>query len=462
MPVEDNAERPDMDHKSNIARLTDTGMHDWYRMVFAYSDQIILDFIDEFGITEEDLILDPFNGTGTTTLTAKKQGIDAIGADASPIAVLASKAKTTWEIDLEEFRDRQNDLLNTVEPVFKRISSEGNVTLDTFSDKAEREEIDLSKYDFTEPEKTPKDWLSEKPLKKMLVLRHHIEDLPDDDITDLFRLAMCAILPENVANIGFGPEAYKTAKQDDVDVYGFFDDKLDEMRNDLRQVQDAVASGNLDPGETEVFLADARQIADTLREDSFLLNSEKHAGEVDYVITSPPYPAEHDYTRNQRLELVWMGVLKDNQDLQRIKKKNIRSNTKNIYVDDNEGEKLNIRENRRIDDIVGKMERIIEEEDIQHGFGQYYPRVVEEYFAGMQRHLEQLFDIMASGGKAAYVVADSGSYWQVDIPTGTIFGELAEDRVGFEQADIKPWRNLQATTGEKDQREEILILSKPD
>ena len=42
---------------------------------------------------------------------------------------------------------------------------------------------------------------------------------------------------------------------------------------------------------------------------------------------------------------------------------------------DDEGEQTNIRENDRIDAIVTKMENIIEEEDISHGFGQYSPPV---------------------------------------------------------------------------------------
>lgn len=448
-----------MEHKSNVARLSDTSIHDWYRMVYAYSDQIILDFIEEWDITQDDLLLDPFNGTGTTTLAAKQQGIDSIGMDASPIAVLAGKCKTTWDIDLDEFQRRHHELLQTIEGPFRAISAEGNVTLSSFGDGDGTDDVDLSKYDFTEPKKTPKDWLSEKPLKKMLVLRYHVDEYPDDDITDLLKLAMCAIMPEDVANIGFGPEAYRTKIQDDVDVYGLLDAKLDKMYADLSRVQEALENEAFTPGDTEVFLADAREIADVLQADSRLLS--EHGG-VDFVITSPPYPAEHDYTRNQRLELVWLGVLDDNSDLQAIKKKNIRSNTKNIYVDDEDGELTNIRENEKIDEIVTEMERIIVDEDIQHGFGQYYPRVVEEYFGGMQIHLEQLYEIMSPGGKAAYVVADSGSYWQVDIPTGQILGELAEERIGFEQSEIKLWRNLQATTGEKDQREEILVLTKPE
>lgn len=462
MTVSRDNEAETLKHQSNLARLKDLSIHDWYRFVYAYSDQIITGLVDEFGITQDDLVIDPFNGTGTTTLAAKKLGIDAIGTETSPASVLSARAKTTWDVDLGEFRKRRSELLSTIQPIYRQISSEGNTTLDSFDDSPS-EEIDLSKYDFSEPEKTPKGWLSEKPLKKMKVLRYHVEEMPNDDVTDLFRLAMIAILPEDVGNVRFGPEATRDRKQEgDVDVYSILKKKLDEMEQDIDQVQEAVETGDMRPGETEIIRADARELADALRTESRLLNTDKHEGEVDYLITSPPYPAEHDYTRNQRLELVWLGVCDDNEDLQKIKKMNIRSHTKNIYVADDEGEQTNIRENDRIDAIVTEMENIIEEENVSHGFGQYYPRVIEEYFAGMLHHFEQVYDLMADGGKAAYVVGDSGSYWQVEVKTAEILAELAEERVGFEEPQIRLWRNMAATTADYDDVEEnILILTKP-
>lgn len=445
-------------HQSNIQRLSDTTFHDWYRMVYAYSDQIIVDLAEDWDIGQDDLLLDPFIGTGTSAVAAKKLGIDAIGIDAMPPSVLASRVKTNWTVDVEQFEKRSQELLSTVQPVFDEISSEGNVTLDQFDGGSSRE-VDVSEYDFYEPDKSPKDWLSEKPRRKMLVLKQEIEKLPNDEITDLLKVAMFAIMPEDVANIGFGPEAYKVEMKEDADVYLYLSNKLEKMQKDLRRVQSEMEDG-LDVGDTEIFEADARFVGDVLSENSDLL--EKHGG-VDYVITSPPYPAEHDYTRNQRLELVWLDEVTDNTSLQRIKKNSIRSNTKNIYVDDEDGEITNIRDNEKVDNIISEMEKLLEDMENPSGFEKQYPKVVREYFGGMVRHFQQLYDIMSPGGIAGYVVADQASYWQVEIPTGTILGELAENKVGFKKDGIKLWRNVAATTGkQEDLREEILILEKPE
>ncbi|ERH11842.1 MAG: DNA methylase, partial [halophilic archaeon J07HB67] len=408
MDTDSSREDSKLKHQSNVERLGDVRVHDWYRFVFAYSDRLVEGLFEEFDVSADDLVLDPFVGTGTTALVAKRHGVDAIGVDTSPASVLSARVKTTWQVDLSTFRRRREKLLQRVEPAFREITTGGNRRLDQFGDASD-ESVSLDQYEFVVPEKTPKGWLSETPRKKMQVLRHHVAALPDDPVTDLFRLAMVAILPEDVGNVRFGPEATRDrSAEGDRDVEHILTQKLDRIESDLEEIQQVVRDGTINPGETEIVDGDARRINETLPERSRLLGSERHADGVDYVITSPPYPAEHDYTRNQRLELVWLGECDDNDDLQRIKRRNIRSHTKNIYVDDDEGERTDIREIDRVDDIIDQMETIIEEENITHGFGQNYPRVIEEYFGGMQHHLEAVYDLLAPGGVAAYVVADSG------------------------------------------------------
>jgi len=139
--VRDN-EVDKLKHQSNIGRLDDVSIHSWYRFVYAYSDRVITGLADEFGITQDDLILDPFNGTGTTTLAAKKLGIDAIGTDTSPASVLSARTKTNWNVDLDEFRSRRKELLDTLEPIFSQIGSGANQTLDDFNSDDEEEKSD--------------------------------------------------------------------------------------------------------------------------------------------------------------------------------------------------------------------------------------------------------------------------------------------------------------------------------
>ncbi len=448
-----------MDHTSNIDRLDETAIHDWYRHVYAYSDRIIDILARKWELDDQSLILDPFNGTGTTTVAAKQRGIDAIGTDINPVGVLAGKAKTTWDIDIEEFQQRKEFLLKTVEPALRQIDGRGRTTLDSFNQSIPRK-TDLSKYNFERSEKEPTGWLSDKAHQKMCVLQHHINEQPNDSIRNLFELAMVAILPESVADVGFGPEAYRLSPTEHVDVYRIYIEKISNIEYDLKHIQRAISNGKITPGRTEILQADARFIDEPLQQKSSLLK--EHNG-IDAVITSPPYPAEHDYTRNQRLELVWMGEIWDNDDLRELKRQSIRSHTKNIYVDDDAGDRLNVRGNNRINTIVTQLESKLAEVDNPSGFEQTYPRVIEEYYAGMQQHFDSIYNVLKPGGLCGYVVADQQSYWNVKIETATILGEIASNRIGFNVNEVVQWRNLHPTTGEADElAEEILILQKPE
>lgn len=452
-----NNNKTSLDYKSNIGRLSDTEMHDWYRFVFAYSDEVITSLIDEFDIGPNDLILDPFNGTGTTTLTAKKHGIDAIGVDASPASSLSARAKTNWVVDLDEFTRRKYELLEQLEPAFKQIDYIEDENVDELDH--ENGEVDLSNYDFSEPPRLLSGWICPKPRMKMQVVKQEINTMPDDIIQDYFKIAMIAILPEKVANISFGPTVYKSSKNPDVDVYGAFKNKIEKIEDDLGKITEKINNSHDSSfGQTEILLGDARDIGDILRDSSDLFKS---SGEtIDYVITSPPYPNERDYTRTQRLELIWLDQIRSKDDLKNIKSKFIRSNSKNIYVDDDDGEQTNIRNIDKVDEIINEMHNIIEEENIEHGFGQYYPRVIEEYFGGMCKHLRQIYDVMAPGGKLAYVVGDQQTYWRIEVPTGKILEEIAEKKVGFKAGNLHHWRNRQSRWHDEDLAEELLVLEK--
>ena len=56
-------------------------------------------YLSRLKIGPEDLVLDPFCGTGTTLVEAKKNGIPSLGCDAHPFAALVSRVKTNWAID---------------------------------------------------------------------------------------------------------------------------------------------------------------------------------------------------------------------------------------------------------------------------------------------------------------------------------------------------------------------------
>lgn len=67
--------------------------HNLYPYKGKFYPRLVRTIINIFGLNEEHLIFDPFNGSGTTTLEASLMGINSFGFDISPMAYLISKLK---------------------------------------------------------------------------------------------------------------------------------------------------------------------------------------------------------------------------------------------------------------------------------------------------------------------------------------------------------------------------------
>src|SRR5688572_24385980 len=95
--------------KANKLDFQDRAFHDWYRFVLSYPPHLVQDYINDFQLNQNSLLLDPFCGTGTTLVAGKLMGIRTVGLEANPIAHFASSVKLEWGIDpdllLSECRD---------------------------------------------------------------------------------------------------------------------------------------------------------------------------------------------------------------------------------------------------------------------------------------------------------------------------------------------------------------------
>lgn len=429
--------------------LNDGAFHDWYRFVLAFPDHLVVEICERFGITDKDTILDPFCGTGTTLVECKKLGIHSVGIEANPVCVFASQVKTNWEIDPRDLRDAAQTIVRNITPQNNALSLAEQPLFATISDvDGLKEDLLASSPEaqyFIASGMLAKKWLSEIPFYKTVLLLNEIKRAKiSKEIQNTLKLAVAAILVETVANISFGPELYISGEQKDADVLGAFSAKVAKMATDLEAAQASSVHS-----QTHVFLGDSRECARILIQNQI--------SSVDFVITSPPYPTEKDYTRQTRLELIFLGYVYDRKSLQAVKQAMIRSHSKGIYRSDHDGNFVrDIPEVRAIAD-----ELRMKVADKTYGFAKLYPRIIEEYFGGMCRHLINLFHILRDGGKCAYVVGDQRTYLQTYTPTGRILAILAE-RIGFKVVDTLVWRVRKGTTGSREEiKEEIVLLQKP-
>src|SRR5207249_6138798 len=153
----------------NALQKEDLPIHGWYRFVLSYPPHLVRQYISAFGLTGSDLLLDPFCGTGTTLVEAKKLGLPSVGCDAHPFAALVSRVKTNWDLDPKLLKHHLSRLLQRSEKVMLRhglasLSLEAKIF-------QEGEKTERNGYSLTEEEEKllPTGFLSHRPLQRLLI-----------------------------------------------------------------------------------------------------------------------------------------------------------------------------------------------------------------------------------------------------------------------------------------------------
>ena len=256
---------------------------------------------------KNQLILDPFCGSGTLMVAAAAEHRNVIGSDIDPVAVFATRAKT--------YRWRPGHLRSSWCKVESRLQHAQR----SENEYQERQFCDLTVQQFESSLQEESLWVPEIPnlfhwFRRYVVVDlarivSAIESLQIPETHRLFfRLALASIIR-------------KSSNADPVPVSGL--EVTSHMRrldargrpiNPFAYFTHAVRAGliaaesyyDLVPREQSVTVlrADARTIGNRLR---------RHGG-VDCIITSPPYHNAVDYYRRHQLEMYWLGLTRTHQD----------------------------------------------------------------------------------------------------------------------------------------------------
>ncbi len=69
------------------------GKSSWYHYYAGFSPDFVKDAMKYLNLTSDAIVMDPWNGSGTTTQIARDMGFSTIGYDINPVMVLIAKAK---------------------------------------------------------------------------------------------------------------------------------------------------------------------------------------------------------------------------------------------------------------------------------------------------------------------------------------------------------------------------------
>ncbi len=419
--------------------------HNWYNFVLGYSPKFPRYMLERESISSADLVVDPFMGSGTTLVTCKTSGIPSKGVDANDFMVDAARTKLHWDVDIQSLKKLGNDILKRIELEFSRYrwdKEKAGDQLHLFADFKEDRQDYLAYVQERRPAMLLQKYISDKPFARASIINDVIQAaLGDNPLREFFDLALASIIVP-ISNVRYGPGFGIVKPRDDADVFGLFSSKLQRMFRDLESVDDAYRRVMSD-----VMLGDARCLSEYFEPDS-----------VSLMITSPPYPGDHEYTKLTRLELIFKGYARSIDEFRVIKKRMLRASTTNLYNDDNDREGIEGLESiRYVTDLIHER---LEHDGATSGFEKLYTKLVKEYFGGMYKALRECFRVLRPGGKIALLVSDSHAFKMVHIQTARMLQEVGE-RAGFVDPEIVLWQLKFSTSHKYSLRENMLILTKP-
>jgi len=223
-------------------------IYNWVHFKEAFSRNFVKLMLDQFDIREGDWVLDPFCGIGTTLLTAKEGGVNAVGIDAHPVFAFVSQVKTQ-NYNVETLKESKREF---------------------FSKKFE-------KPDLKGMNPLLKKAFSRYAIEDILFFKSEISKIKDIIIRDFLALALVV----STMRISYAVK--------DGSLIRFFKRKHPPLRkvfkNTVKKFIRHLKKAEFKPCQIVVKKGNARKL-DFLETESF-----------DTIVTSPPYLNKLEYTR---------------------------------------------------------------------------------------------------------------------------------------------------------------------
>ena len=378
------------------------GRHGWLRLTPAYSLQLVRQLLKESG--PDELVLEPFSGTGTTALACASLGIPCHAVDINPFLVWLGNLKMTT------FDDHTG---RAVASAAARIA-----------DKILVPETDIWQPDLHAIEK----WWDAPTLQTLAALYDAIRHPPgkrSEHVTDLLRVAFCRVMIQT-ANVSFGHQSMSFKKNDEDTNNGLVRESACECAHRIADAfvasaKEVAESLAVDPpkAEARVFLGDSRDLPSVLRKREYTT-----------VITSPPYPNRMSYIRELRPYMYWLGYLSDGREAGELDWKAIggtwgcATSLLNTWTP-NGREAIPFPHFDRIVREIGKCHALL---------GRY----VHKYFEDIKGHVLGLRQVLAPGARCHYIVGNS-KFYDTMLPVEGIYAALFED-AGFVNVTIETIR----------------------
>lgn len=327
--------------KANTTYLTH-GIHPYpARMIPQIANRLIQRYS-----RQNDLIVDPFSGSGTVNLESMLNKRFSYGFDINPLAHLIQKVKTT---------PMEDETLNNISNYFKKTLSSSGINSVEMGEQPSIPNINL--------------WFKEYVVRDLLIIKSLLNEF-DIDITKNFLNLIFSKTISDVANIDKGDNPYfirslKAKKLDSFtpDVRRSFLTNLAFITQRTRKLSKKISDEKLIKFQPKLYLKDSRK---WFFKDQI----------VNTIITSPPYGEEKNtmsYMRFAKLCLYWLGWKP--KELKELEKRSLGANNgKNC--------KKNLKSDT-LNDLINSLQSESQEKrakEVVSFFNDYYELMKKAYF----------------------------------------------------------------------------------
>ena len=387
----------------------------WYGYKEGFSRKLVEEAISSVGLESDDFILDPFNGSGTVTLTASINNIKSIGVEVNPFVAFMAETK------LENCSPYQLSIC--MERILTSASKGVRSPLTGFSTFTKKS--DSSKWLFNNSviDSFEGGWRSSLSL-------------PNSE-RKIVQLSLIGAAMDNCNATKDGKcLKYRTSWKD-----RNFNDKT--FINSLEER----FKNCLDDLKTE-----------PIQNNAYIINSDSRYAIKDIpiryklCITSPPYLNSFDYTDIYRPELFLGRFVRSNDELKGLRYKTIRSHVEIVLP-------LPVK-NSFGDVFLSVFKKILDSKEI---WSKQIPIMIQCYFEDMEKVLIDLYAKAKTDGELWLVVANS-VYAGVEIPVDLILAEIGtKNKWKLKRIEVLRYINRRKTKyngGIEKVRESLIVLHK--
>jgi site-specific DNA-methyltransferase (cytosine-N4-specific) len=418
-------------------------LHRWLKYKEGFSANLVKRLLKEFNIKPGDTILDPFVGSGTTSLVCKMQNINSIGFDILPMSKIAIQAKqAVFNYDLAEIKLLISDIENLSMPeIYNKRTPYIIITDGAYPENTEKEIAFFTEWnENSNYSKSAKNLVTLCVLNSLEKVSYTAKD--GQFLRWDYRSKKMRESAEFREKNGKEPQVIRLDKGN---LPALKQSLLDELNSVFQDISSIQRSSHLT--ETDLKFIEGNALYELPKYDNNTLSG---------VITSPPYCNRYDYTRTYALELAYLGIT--DEKIKKLRQEllscTVENKPKIDYIKENYialGKKKDfdntlkiIEKNKTLAEINQSLSERSKKGDINN---KGVLRMVDGYFAELTFIYAELFRLCKSGAKVAFV-NDNVRYGGEVISVDFISTELAE-QIGFKPIKVYSLRQQKGNSSQQ-------------